>query len=85
MIDASTISSLELVQNSHDFKSRACLYGLLNQSLTKMGARMLKSNILQPSTYPEKISKRYQAVAELSGKETMFYAIREGRMRELRS
>ncbi|KFZ13005.1 hypothetical protein V502_06805 [Pseudogymnoascus sp. VKM F-4520 (FW-2644)] len=50
MIDLSTIQSLELIQNITNIKSKDCLFGLLNETLTPMGSRMLRSNILQPST-----------------------------------
>ena len=78
MIDLSTIASLELVQNLQYAKSRDSLFGLLNETQTKMGARILRSNILQPSTDSEKISQRYEALGELTGKEDMFFAVRTG-------
>lgn len=76
MIDISTIYSLELVQNLQNPKSRDCLFGLLNETQTPMGARLLRSNILQPLTDAETLSKRYDAVDELQVKEDMFYATR---------
>ncbi|EME39336.1 hypothetical protein DOTSEDRAFT_83122 [Dothistroma septosporum NZE10] len=76
MIDLSTIKSLELVQNLHTPKSRDCLYGLLNETLTPMGMRMLRSNVLQPNTDTETLAGRYDAVEELSTKEQMFFSVR---------
>ncbi|KAF1953836.1 hypothetical protein CC80DRAFT_537117 [Byssothecium circinans] len=76
MIDISTIYSLELVQNLHNPKSRDCLFGLLNQTQTPMGARMLRSNVLQPLTDVETINKRYDAVDELQVNEDMFQSTR---------
>ncbi|KAJ9604986.1 MutS protein msh4 [Cladophialophora chaetospira] len=76
MIDLSTMASLELIQNLQDAKSRDCLFGLLNETMTAMGARFLRSNILQPSTDADKIGKRQEALAELASKEDMFFAIR---------
>ncbi|KAJ9645092.1 MutS protein msh4 [Coniosporium tulheliwenetii] len=78
MIDASTIRSLELIQNLQNPKSRDCLFGLLNETLTPMGARLLRSNILQPLTDPETLNIRYDALEELTTKEEMFFAIRQG-------
>ena len=78
MIDFSTIHSLELVQNLQNLKSRDCLFGLLNQTLTPMGSRLLRSNILQPLTEADIISKRYDALEELTTKEEMFFATRQG-------
>ncbi|QKX54560.1 uncharacterized protein TRUGW13939_01647 [Talaromyces rugulosus] len=76
LIDLSTVASLELIQNLQNSKSRDCLLGLLNETLTPMGGRLLKSNILQPPTEPDKIIGRHDAVAELSSKEEVFYATR---------
>ncbi|SMR57480.1 unnamed protein product [Zymoseptoria tritici ST99CH_3D1] len=77
MIDLATIRSLELVQNLQNPKSKDCLFGQLNETLTPMGARLLRSNILQPVTNPETLNKRYEAVEELSTKEDTFFAVRE--------
>ncbi|KAF1996096.1 DNA mismatch repair protein-like protein muts [Amniculicola lignicola CBS 123094] len=76
MIDVSTIYSLELVQNLQNPKSRDCLFGLLNETLTPMGSRLLRSNILQPLTDPETLNTRYDALEELTTKEEMFFATR---------
>ncbi|KAL8651804.1 MAG: hypothetical protein Q9210_003054 [Variospora velana] len=75
MIDLSTISSLELIQNLRNPKSKDCLFGLLNHTLTPMGSRLLKSHILQPSTNAEILKKRYGAVDELATREDVFFAI----------
>ncbi|RDW64207.1 hypothetical protein BP5796_10709 [Coleophoma crateriformis] len=78
MIDLSTIQSLELIQNLQDAKSRQCLFGLMNHTLTPMGARLLRSTILQPSTQVNVLNKRFDAVEELTQKDTMFLTIRQG-------
>lgn len=78
MIDMSTISSLELITNLQNAKSKHSLYGLLNQTLTPMGARVLRTNVLQPSTDAEKIIKRQDAITELTTREDMFVAVRSG-------
>lgn len=76
MIDVSTIYSLELVQNLRDAKSRHCLFGLLNETLTPMGARLLRNNVLQPLTDPEVLNTRYAAVDDMTKKEELFFATR---------
>lgn len=76
-IDLSTVHSLELVQNLQNSKSKDCLFGGLNETLTPMGGRLLRSNILQPLTSPDILNTRYDAVEELSTKEEMFFAIRQ--------
>lgn len=76
-VDLQTIASLELIQNLHNPKSRDSLYGLLNQTLTPMGARLLRATILQPSTERVKLTARYNAVEDLSTKEDMFVSVRQ--------
>jgi DNA mismatch repair protein MSH4 len=78
MIDLSTIQSLELIQNIQNSKSKDCLFGLLNETFTRMGARLLRSFILQPSTQPDVLNQRYDAVEELQSKEDMFQQCRQG-------
>lgn len=78
MIDLSTIISLELIQNLQNAKSKDCLFGILNETLTPMGSRFLRGNVLQPSTDAEKLTERYEAVSELSQKEDMFFGVRNG-------
>lgn len=82
MIDVSTIHSLELIQNIHDPKSKDCLFGLMNETLTPMGSRMLRSSILQPSTQFEiTLEPRYDALDELTTNEDMFFKVRKGKER----
>lgn len=78
MIDVTTIRSLELLQNLQNPRSRDCLFGLLNETATAMGSRLLRSNILQPSTDKLLLDERLEAVQELASKEDTFFAIREG-------
>jgi DNA mismatch repair protein MSH4 len=81
LIDLSTIISLELIQNLQYAKSKDCLYGILNETLTPMGSRFLRSNILQPSTDSAKLNHRYDALDELTLKEEMFFGVRQGMLR----
>lgn len=78
MIDLSTIAALELIQNLQNQKSKHSLFGLLNETLTAMGARFLRSNVLQPSTDPIKLQDRYEALEEITTKEELFFAVRNG-------
>lgn len=78
MIDLSSIQSLELIQNLQNSRSKDCLFGLLNQTLTPMGSRFLRTSILQPSTEKVTLEKRYEAVQELVTKDEVFSAIRQG-------
>ncbi|CAG7973916.1 unnamed protein product [Penicillium salamii] len=76
-IDLATIVSLELIQNLQNAKSKESLFGLLNETLTPMGARLLRANILQPSTERVKLTARYNAVEDLTTKEDMFITVRQ--------
>ncbi|THY06932.1 hypothetical protein D6D01_09839 [Aureobasidium pullulans] len=76
MIDLSTIRSLELIQNLQNQKSPDCLFGVLNETLTPMGSRLLRSNVLQPLTDEQTLETRYDALEELSTNEEMFFATR---------
>lgn len=79
MIDISAIQCLEIIQNNHSSKSKNSLFGLLNQTVTPMGERMLRSNILQPPTlYDSFMGPRYDALEELTVNEEMFLEIRKG-------
>jgi DNA mismatch repair protein MSH4 len=78
MIDLSTIQSLELIQNIQNSKSKDCLFGVMNETLTPMGSRLLRSNILQPSTQKDVLNQRYEAVHEFTVKEDMFFQTRLG-------
>lgn len=79
MISLPTIHCLELIQNLQNPSSKHCLFGLLNETRTPMGKRMLRSNVLQPSTQVEGVlTPRYDAVEELCTKEDMFFEVRNG-------
>ncbi|KAK3612393.1 hypothetical protein CHS0354_031987 [Potamilus streckersoni] len=75
MIDATTARNLELLTNLRDVKSDHTLYGVLNYTKTPGGARLLRSNILQPPSDLETITTRQEVVSELTEKEEIFYNI----------
>ncbi|KUI66798.1 hypothetical protein VM1G_02290 [Cytospora mali] len=77
MISLPTIEALELIRNIQNPSSKDCLFKLLKQTATPMGTRMLRSNILQPSTQAEGVLiPRYDALEELCTKEDMFFSVR---------
>lgn len=79
MVDISSVEALEIMQNAKEPKSKASLLGLLNHTVTPMGARMLRSNILQPSTQPERvIYPRYDVIKEFSDNQEMSRDVRGG-------
>lgn len=77
LIDFSTVHSLELIQNLQNAKSTDCLFGLLNNTLTAMGARLLRSNILQPLTDVGTLNARLDALQEFTQHEEMFFQARQ--------
>jgi len=47
-VDFTVVANLELLRNICDPRSEHTLYGILNTTKTRMGARLLRMNILQP-------------------------------------
>ncbi|KAI6778028.1 uncharacterized protein J7T54_005815 [Emericellopsis cladophorae] len=77
MIDISAFQSLEIMQNARDPKSKESLFGLLNQTTTPMGTRMLRRNMLQPPTHVEAVVRpRHDALEELTTNEELFQDVR---------
>lgn len=72
MIDVSSVRALELIQNLQQAKSKDCLLGHLNHTQTPMGARMLRSSILQPLVDLSVLSSRHDALDELTSNEILF-------------
>lgn len=64
-LNSTTIKALELVHNSIDLKRGMSLFKLMNHTQTAMGARMLRSSILQPLTSESTLTRRHNAVEEL--------------------
>ncbi|SPQ18466.1 81145c05-24a5-493d-828d-d3f0b052c801 [Thermothielavioides terrestris] len=76
-LDRATFSSLELFQNIRNSKgANLTLFGLLDNTLTPQGRRMVRSALLQPSTDRNEIVARHEAVEELSSNENLFTAVR---------
>ncbi|KAK3300674.1 muts domain V-domain-containing protein [Chaetomium fimeti] len=76
-LDRSTITCLELFQNVRNSKgTTSTLFGLLNNTLTPQGRRMIRSALFQPSTNRELITARHEAVEELSSNEDLFTEVR---------
>lgn len=64
LIDSKTIKGLELVENKNT-KNGLSFFSFLDSTVTPMGKRLLRNNILQPLTKEENISLRLDAVMEL--------------------
>ncbi len=64
MLDSTTVKNLELVEALDGSKSRT-LAGLLDETVTGMGSRLLKQWIIRPSMKLGEINARLAAVAQL--------------------
>ncbi|KAG0034942.1 MutS protein msh4 [Podila clonocystis] len=77
LIDSGTARNLELTVNLSSQDDQGTLFGVLNQTLTPMGNRLLRTNILQPSKDKRAVSSRLDSVELLSRNEELFYSVRE--------
>ena len=66
-LDNATRRNLELVQSLRDGSTRGTLLGLLDETKTGAGARLLKKWVLQPLLQKERIERRQEAVGEFLG------------------
>ncbi|KAJ8652676.1 hypothetical protein O0I10_011683 [Lichtheimia ornata] len=73
--DVATARNLELVSNIMRRNSKDTLFGVLNHTVTPMGSRLLRTNILQPSTDEALIRRRLDAVQELISQENLLFDI----------
>jgi DNA mismatch repair protein MutS len=64
VLDATTVSNLELVQATDGIAAHS-LFGVLDETMTGMGARQLRQWLLRPSVKLAEIETRLDAVAEL--------------------
>lgn len=66
ILDATTVTNLELV-TANDGVAAHTLIGVIDQTMTGMGARLLRQWMLRPSVKLSEIESRLDAVAELKG------------------
>lgn len=64
-LDAVTQRNLELIHNLRDGSSEGTLLWVLDETLTPMGGRMMRSSILKPLISLQEIKKRQDAVEHL--------------------
>ncbi|KAG0286924.1 MutS protein msh4 [Dissophora globulifera] len=76
MLNCATARNLELTINLSNHSDKETLFGIMNEINTDMGARSLRSNILQPLTDERTISTRLGYVQGLSQTEEMLYAVK---------
>ncbi|MGH7307996.1 MAG: DNA mismatch repair protein MutS [Candidatus Rokuibacteriota bacterium] len=64
VLDQTAVETLEIIE-SRDGAPRASLLGVMNETATPMGARLLRQWLLRPLLDPEAIAERQAAVAAL--------------------
>lgn len=74
-IDTITAKNLELVSNTTNSHTKNTLLGVLDHTLTPMGKRLLRMNILQPPNSIDIIRDRLDAIEELSCSEESIFNI----------
>jgi len=79
-LDYNTLRNLELTENIRDGSSRGSLLGVLDQTITSMGARLIKKWLKEPLLNKEAINKRLDAIEELNKKVILREEIREALM-----
>jgi DNA mismatch repair protein MutS len=62
VLDEAAVRTLELLETMQERSVRGSLYGTLNETLTPMGARLLRQWLLRPLLDPTDIGRRQEAV-----------------------
>lgn len=77
-INASAIQDLELLNSNSTTKTgkKVTLFNYLNSTVTKMGERLLKNNIVQPLTNKISLLLRFETVKELIANDTIVMDLR---------
>jgi DNA mismatch repair protein MutS len=76
-LDEASLNHLEVFENSAPGGKRHTLFGVLNQTRTAMGARMLRRWLAQPLLEKPLIDRRLEALEELVGNGVTRGALRE--------
>ena len=74
VLDATTLSNLEVFRNQREGTRKATLLGILDRTVTPPGGRRLRDWLSRPLRDPDKVASRHDAVAELMASS----AVREG-------
>jgi DNA mismatch repair protein MutS len=77
MLDAVTQRNLEITENMRTGEMDGSLLGAIDETLTPMGGRLLRSWLLNPLLSVEEINKRQDAVSSLMEKGEILSAIRK--------
>ena len=77
VLDDTTRRNLELTENSTTGKKHGSLLGLIDETRTAMGGRLLRSWLTAPLTDVVEIARRHDAVAALVGAPALRHELRE--------
>ena len=75
VIDRRTAINLELISNARSGSQKDSLFGAINYTKTVVGARLLRSEILRPSTDLVTLQMRLDCVESLIGNNKVFTAL----------
>ena len=75
-LDSTAIRGLELFENTHDHTKYASFLELMDETITPMGGRLIRSWIANPLANLEKINARLHAVALFRENELLLQEIR---------
>lgn len=79
ILDATTLRHLEILEPlQRDAPQKASLYGVLNKTVTPMGARLLRDWLTQPLARVEPIIRRQEAVQVLYDQQELRSELRQG-------
>lgn len=76
-LDETAIRDLELFETARRRQSEGSLFRAINETLTPMGARLLRSNLAAPFVSPQKITERQDGVAALLSQASLLLGLRE--------
>jgi len=77
LLDTTTVHNLEILTSMKDNDIKGSLLWVLDETLTPMGGRLLRSWLMNPLLDPVEISRRQDAVEELTGDSVRLSGIRE--------
>jgi DNA mismatch repair protein MutS len=77
VLDSSTLANLEVLRSRDDTRRSACLVGVLDQTRSAPGGRLLRAWLARPLSDTLAIEKRQDAVAELVEEEERRGSVRE--------
>jgi len=82
LLDEATIQNLEIIATLREGKKDGSLLGVIDDTITSMGGRLLKKWLLRPLLSKDEIQKRLDSVEELVKKQTIKRSL-EGSLKQI--